>query len=187
MTVREIAELAGVSIGTVDRVLHHRGRVAPGTKARVEEIIEHYQFTPTPIARRLKRNRAYRFCVLIPRRDLDSGYWGQITGGIRNGAAEIAPLGVTVDIHEYDRYDLPSLHRRADDILRSSPDGVILPPVMSEKTRPFIEALQAAQTPYVFVDADIPDMKPLSVVGHDSFKGGYLAGRLMHLFGGRIT
>jgi transcriptional regulator with XRE-family HTH domain len=46
MTVHEIAELAGVSIGTVDRVLHKRGRVSAATKARVEAVIEKYQFTP---------------------------------------------------------------------------------------------------------------------------------------------
>ena len=61
MTVHEIAELAGVSIGTIDRVLHKRGRVSQETKARVESIIEQYQFTPNPIARRLKLNRSYRF------------------------------------------------------------------------------------------------------------------------------
>ncbi|MDR2363353.1 MAG: LacI family DNA-binding transcriptional regulator, partial [Spirochaetaceae bacterium] len=77
MTVKEIAELAKVSIGTVDRVIYRRGRVAAVTKARIEAIIEKYQFTPNPIARRLKRNRAYRFCAFLPRRDQDAGYWGQ--------------------------------------------------------------------------------------------------------------
>jgi LacI family transcriptional regulator len=67
MTVKEIAGLAGVSIGTVGRVLYRRGRVSGETKAKVEAIIEKYQFTPKPIVHRLKRNRAYHFCALIPR------------------------------------------------------------------------------------------------------------------------
>ncbi|HEX7507787.1 MAG TPA: LacI family DNA-binding transcriptional regulator, partial [Polyangia bacterium] len=33
-TVKEIARLAGVSIGTVDRVLHDRGGVSADTKHR---------------------------------------------------------------------------------------------------------------------------------------------------------
>ncbi|MDR3167452.1 MAG: helix-turn-helix domain-containing protein, partial [Treponema sp.] len=49
MTVKEIAALAGVSVGTVDRVIYHRGRVAAETKDRIEAIIEQYQFTPNPI------------------------------------------------------------------------------------------------------------------------------------------
>jgi LacI family transcriptional regulator len=40
MTVKQIAALANVSIGTVDRVIYHRGRVAADTKARIEAIIE---------------------------------------------------------------------------------------------------------------------------------------------------
>ncbi|MDR0598748.1 MAG: helix-turn-helix domain-containing protein, partial [Treponema sp.] len=48
MTVKEIAELAGVSIGTVDRVLHKRGRVSAATRETIEAIIEEYQFTPNP-------------------------------------------------------------------------------------------------------------------------------------------
>jgi len=43
MTVHEIAALAGVSIGTVDRVLHKRGRVSAATKAKIEAIIEQYR------------------------------------------------------------------------------------------------------------------------------------------------
>ncbi|GHV96795.1 hypothetical protein AGMMS50293_31150 [Spirochaetia bacterium] len=122
MTVKEIAELAGVSIGTVDRVLYKRGRVSEATKARIEDIIEKYQFTPNPIARRLKRNRSWQFIALMPRRDQDAGYWGQALAGI----------------------------------------------------------------PVIFFDADIPDAAPLCAIGQDSFRGGYLAGRLMHLFAGKI-
>jgi len=88
MTVYEIAALAGISIGTVDRVLHKRGRVSAATRAKVEAIIEQYQFTPNPVARRLKKNRPYRFCALIPKRDQDAGYWGQIIAGIERAAGE---------------------------------------------------------------------------------------------------
>jgi LacI family transcriptional regulator len=41
--------------------------------------------------------------------------------------------------------------------------------------------------PYIYFDADIPGTAPLCVIGQDSLKGGYLAGRLMHLFAGSIT
>jgi LacI family transcriptional regulator len=187
MTVREIAKLAGVSIGTVDRVLYRRGRVSPETKARVEEIIEEYQFTPNPIARRLKRNKSYRFCALIPRRDQDSGYWGQALSGIENGAMSITALGVETEIIEYDRYDQQSFYAAAEAILRNRPDGLIFAPVMPDRTRPFIEKIHDEQIPYVFFDADLPEMEPLCVIGHDSFKSGYLGGRLMHLFAGKIT
>ncbi|MDR3342639.1 MAG: LacI family transcriptional regulator [Treponema sp.] len=184
MTVREIAELAGVSIGTVDRVLYKRGRVSAETRAKVQGIIEQYQFRPNPIARRLKRNRAYRFSILLPRRDQDAGYWGQALDGIRAAAAEIAPLGVETEILEYDRYNVLSFQNAADKAVAARPDGLVIPPIMPEKTGPFIADIQREHIPYVFFDADMPGTAPLMTICQDSFKGGYLAGRLMHLFAG---
>jgi LacI family transcriptional regulator len=187
MTVKEIAELAKVSIGTVDRVIYCRGRVAAETKSRIEAIIEKYQFTPNPIARRLKRNRSYRFCAFLPRRDQDAGYWGQSIAGIREGAEEIAPLGVETKIIEFDRYNIREFHRAADSLLAEKPDGILLSPIMPEKIKELIEKIQNAGIPCVFFDADLPDTKPLCVIGQDSFRGGYLAGKLMHLFAGNLA
>jgi LacI family transcriptional regulator len=187
MTVKEIAELAKVSAGTVDRVLYHRGRVAAETKSRIESIIEKYQFTPNPIARRLKRNRAYRFCAFLPRRDQDAGYWGQALEGIREGAGEIRPLGVEINIIEYDRYSLRDFRAAADSLLAEKPDGIILSPVMPEKIKSLITKIQDSNIPCVFFDADLPGAGPLCAIGQDSFRGGYLAGRLLHLFAGGIN
>jgi LacI family transcriptional regulator len=187
MTVKEIALLSGVSVGTVDRVIFHRGRVSAETRAKVEAIIEKYQFTPNPIARRLKRNRAYRFCAFLPRRDQDAGYWGQILEGIQEGDKEIAPLGVETEIIEFDRYSITEFHRAADSLLAKNPEGIILSPIMPEKITGLITEIQDRGIPCVFFDTDLPGFKPLCAIGQDSFRGGYLAGRLMHLLAGNIT
>ncbi|MDR1535425.1 MAG: LacI family DNA-binding transcriptional regulator [Planctomycetota bacterium] len=187
MTVREIAALAHVSIGTVDRVIYRRGRVAAETKARIEAIIEKYRFTPNPIARRLKRNRPYRFCAFLPRRDQDAGYWGQALEGIQDGAEEIAPLGVSTEIIEYDRYSPEGIDRAAASLLADKPDGILLSPIMPGRMRGLIGDIRAAAVPYVFFDSDLPGIEPLCAIGQDSFRGGYLAGRLMRLLAGKTT
>jgi len=156
MTVHEIAELAGVSIGTVDRVLHKRGRVSAATRARVEEIIEKYQFTPNPIARQLKRNRPYRFCALLPRRDQDAGYWGQIILGIERAAGEIKSLGVETEIFEFDRYDPATFEQVSDLVSTRKPEGLLFAPIKPKRTKPFIERIRKEKIPFVFVDTDIP-------------------------------
>ena len=51
ITVKEVARLAGVSIGTVDRVLHDRGGVSAETKSRIDEIITSLGYEPNLIAR----------------------------------------------------------------------------------------------------------------------------------------
>lgn len=185
MTVKEIAELAGVSIGTVDRVLHGRGRVSVKTKEKIEHIIQESGFKPNPIARRLKRNKAYRFTALIPERSEDSGYWGQIRSGILDAASEISPFGIEVHIQEFDRYNRDSFRSCAEQTLLNEPDAVLLAPIMPEECRHFINQIQG-KLPYVFFDADLPDTQPLCVIAQDSLRGGQLAGRLAHLFSGTI-
>ena len=49
-TIKQIAKLAGVSIGTVDRVLHERGGLDPNTKARVQAAIEELGYVPEEAA-----------------------------------------------------------------------------------------------------------------------------------------
>jgi len=82
-TVKEIAHLAGVSIGTVDRVLHDRGEVSVETKAKVHAIIASRGYEPNILARQLARNKVYTFRAILPRADQDSGYWSLCLAGIR--------------------------------------------------------------------------------------------------------
>jgi LacI family transcriptional regulator len=184
MTVKDIAELAGVSIGTIDRVIHNRGQVSTETEKKIREIIDKHGYTPNPIARRLKRNRAYRFCALVPRRDRDSGYWEQIIQGIEIGAQEIEALGIETEIIEFD-YKSKDFEKAAKETLRKAPDGVIFPPFEPKRVKFFIEGLDGKCIPYVFFDSDLPGAKPICTIGQDSFKGGYLAGQLLHLFIGK--
>jgi LacI family transcriptional regulator len=187
MTVREIAKLAGVSIGTVDRVLHGRGEVSPETAKKVKAIIDTHHFTPNPIARRLKRNRAYRFCALVPRRDQDSGYWEQIIQGIQAGVYEVETMGIETEIIEFNHYDPGDFKKVSQKTLRKAPDGVIFPPYEPKIAKSFTEDLDNMRIPYVFFDSDLPGANPICTIGQDSFQGGYLAGNLLHLFIGTIT
>ena len=52
-TIKEIAEKAGVSIGTVDRVLHNRGMVNAQTKERVETVMKELNYRPNQVAQGL--------------------------------------------------------------------------------------------------------------------------------------
>jgi len=180
MTVKEIARLAGVSIGTVDRVLHGRGRVSPETKARIEDIIKKSGFTPNPIARGLKRSRPFTFVALLPNREQDSGYWGQGYRGIQSAADELAPLGIKTIIIEYDRYNPASFHEGVKEFSEIHCDGLLLPPIMPEESKAFVESIQG-KIPYIYYDADLPGTEPLCVIGQDAFRGGKLAGRLAKL------
>ena len=78
MTVTDIAKLANVSIATVDRVLHNRGRVAETTKKRIEQIIKDSGYQPDPLARHLKKRGKYKIGVVLPKLSTAYGYWEQV-------------------------------------------------------------------------------------------------------------
>ena len=77
-TIREIAELAGVSRGTVDRVLNHRGSVNAATAALVNDIAKKLDYKPNragiaPVSYThldVYKRQAFELCVrcIIPKR-----------------------------------------------------------------------------------------------------------------------
>ena len=57
VTSQQIADLAGVSRGTVDRALHNRGRVSPEVAARISRIAEELGYRPNILGQALSRSR----------------------------------------------------------------------------------------------------------------------------------
>src|SRR3954451_22509040 len=66
LTLKDIAREAGVSLATVDRVLHNRPGVRPDTVRRVKAAIEGNPFQPRVAAAELARSRAPRFAFVMP-------------------------------------------------------------------------------------------------------------------------
>ena len=69
--IKDIAEKANVSVGTVDRVIHNRGRVSEEARQKVLQTLQELDYQPNLIARTLGANRSYRIAALIP--DPDPG------------------------------------------------------------------------------------------------------------------
>ena len=57
VTIKQIAETCGVSRGTVDRVLNHRGRVSEETEKRVKEAVEVLGYKPNSLGKALALQR----------------------------------------------------------------------------------------------------------------------------------
>lgn len=180
MTVTEIARLAGVSIGTVDRVLHDRGRVSAETREKIRRIIETEGFQPNPLARHLKRNRGYLIGVLMPSLESESGYWNLMYEAIGRAAAEYAVFSLEVRHFPFERTDRRSLDRAWKAMLDSSCDGLVIAPVMQEETL-LLLAAEPPAVPYCLIDSPLPGSAPVSTVAQDPFQGGFLAGRMMSL------
>ena len=180
MTVVEIAKRAGVSIGTVDRVLHKRGRVSEETRKRIQDIIDAEGYQPNPLARHLKRNKEYRIGVLVPELEKESLYWNQIYRGICVAAEELSAFSFRIEAFTFTRPNRASLSDAFERMVAADCCAWVIAPVMQEET--LVLLMDAGKkVPYLFIDSPLPGANPISTVAQDPFRGGYLAGRLMEL------
>lgn len=86
LTIYKIAQLCGVSVSTVSRVLNKNPHVSPKTQARVTEIIDQYQFSPSTVARALSGNHTQTLGVVIS--DITNPYFSELYLEIQRYAVE---------------------------------------------------------------------------------------------------
>jgi LacI family transcriptional regulator len=181
MSVSEIAKLAGVSIGTVDRVLHNRGRVSKETYAKIQKIIAETGYQPNALARHLKLNCEYRIGVLIPDITAESGYWKQLYDGIcRTVENELSAFSFSTELFQFVRPIRTSFAEQFQKMLDSDCCAYIIAPVMQEETL-FLLCDSNITHPYCFIDSALPGPNPVCTVAQDPFRAGYLAGRMTEL------
>ncbi|HHU72541.1 MAG TPA: LacI family DNA-binding transcriptional regulator, partial [Clostridiales bacterium] len=74
-SIREVAKLAGVGVGTVSRALSGKGYVATETKERILEIAERLDYKPNEIAKNLSSKHTGIIGIVVP--DIENPFWGR--------------------------------------------------------------------------------------------------------------
>lgn len=185
MTVSEIAEAAGVSTGTVDRVLHNRGGVSKKTKERIEAIIQENGYQPNFIARQLKNNKSYKIGVLLPLLKTGCGYYSALYNGMVTAKETLEPFNIELILKEYDRTKSLDCFRMGTELVKENIDGLITSPLVPNE---FFELTPLfTDIPYVFVDSPLNITGPLCTIAQNPYKSGYCAGRIMKLLKGTGT
>jgi LacI family transcriptional regulator len=143
-TIRDIADLAGVSIATVSRVLNGRPDVAPDTRETVLQVVREHGFSTNRGARGLSSGRTGIVGLTLPL--VNDAYFGPILGGASEALYEqdmrimLAPT-----LHEHDR-EVSLLER----LMRGTTDGAIL--ILPEESTDELIHLQELGYPFVVVD-----------------------------------
>ncbi len=180
ITIQDVALHANVSVGTIDRVIHNRGKVSAEKREKVEKAIRDLNFNPNLLARTLALGKKFHIGVLIPDAPAPQHYWSIPAYGIETAALQYKDYGIVTNTFYYDLFDEASFVRQASILLDSNPDAVVMAPLLLEESRMFVKKLQKAHIPYVFIDADLPDEKCLSYIGPDLTSSAFIAGRLLN-------
>lgn len=160
VTLRDVAEQAGVSVQTVSRVVNNHPDVSDQTRARVQAVIARLRYRPNAIARSLITRSSGILGVVA------SGFQlfgpAQLLAGIERQATE---LGWHLMLQIADRSNPDDYDRIAANLITQNVDGVIwaYPELTGERERAFHEQLKP-HTQIVFLSMEAePDAAVLSV------------------------
>lgn len=182
LTIKDIAKIANVSVGTVDRVLHKRSGVSKKTEEKVNEILKQNDFKLNPIARTLALRTKYNLSCLMPSFNEENLFWRYPYMGIKKAEEELLSSGIETNIFSFDQFDSKDYLRQFDNLLDEKPDAVILVPAFYEETKPIAAKLEELDIPYIFLNIRLEGFNNISFLGQDSYQGGYTAGKLMNLY-----
>lgn len=178
--IKDIAARAGVSVGTVDRVLHNRPNVSKAALDKVEKALQEVNYQPNMYASALAYNRSYTFYCLMPEHASET-YWEEIEHGIARAIDFRRDFHVHVKILYYQRFNRNSFVSQYEKCLAMNPDGLVIVPAGHDETRSLTDILHGNKIPFVMLDSYMPDLCPLAFFGQDSFQSGYFAAKMLML------
>lgn len=178
--IKDIAKMANVSVGTVDRVIHKRGEVSAESYNKIMAILEKTGYKPNLIARTLGSNKTFRVAAVVPDPEQDE-YWKMSSEGIIKAEEEWAEFGVQVQLLHFDLYDKNSFKEAMNEALNAKPDGIITAPIFHQESIEFFNLCRAYEIPFVVFNNNIPETKSLSFVGQDLYQSGAVGAELLHI------
>lgn len=177
-TIKTIAAYAGVSRGTVDRVLHGRPNVKKEKRDRVLAAIEDLGYSPNTAARALAlKSKEIKIAALLP--NWDGHFKTEIKRGIESAISDNKDFGVDVIIYQCET-DLPEeCVQKIDELLDQNISGLALCAKSSVILRQKLEELYEKEIPVVTFNSDIPDAKRMCFIGENYIKSGRTAAEIM--------
>jgi LacI family transcriptional regulator len=178
--IHRLADLAKVSIGTVDRALHGRPGINEKTRERVLRIARKLGYEPNLAARALSNGRrGIRIGVCVPREI--HFFYDQLWEGIYDEVRRYRDYGIQFLFRPVPELGVGEV-TQVKTMLRNGVHGIILTPGRPAETTPIINSAEEKGVRVVCVSTDAPASKRSSIVCVDPWLNGLLAGELLAKF-----
>lgn len=181
-TVHDIAEKAGVSLATVDRVLNNRPGVKAKTRAQVEAAIAAIGYVRDVAAANLARKRLYRFEFLIP--DSDNSFLDQLRKAVHDVAQASRVERIEIGMRSVAAFDAAALVAALRDAMALQPDGIAMVAIDDDAVRAVAAEAEAAGIAIVTLVSDLPGSARIHYAGIDNLAAGRTAASLIGRFMG---
>ncbi|MEM7367263.1 MAG: substrate-binding domain-containing protein [Bacteroidota bacterium] len=175
-TIKDIARLSNVSRGTVDRVLHNRGKVSHKSRLKVEKVLSEIDYQPNLIARSLRQGQMYTLAVLLCKPD--DPYWQMAFNGIQQAIAEFSSFGISVEVHHFSQNDSEDFNNCFHTILSKKPHGIAVAPISRASSDVFLELSLEKNIPVTVFNTPV-QTKVNGFIGQDLYQSGRIGGDLL--------
>jgi LacI family transcriptional regulator len=176
ITIKDIAKKAGVSAGTVDRVLHNRGEVSEKSKEKIKRTLKELHYEPNLIASSLSARKTYKIITLIPSFH-EGDYWEAVDEGLDRAITEVAKFNVEVEKRYFNQFEAQSFYSAVDALENEDFQGLLLSPILRDKSLALCMNMKRRHIPVVFIDSQIDGADFLAYFGQPSFQSGYIGAK----------
>jgi LacI family transcriptional regulator len=175
----DIAKKAEVSVGTVDRYIHKRGKVSKKAAEKIQLAIKELGYEPDIMARNLALKKEHRIACVLPNPE-EIKYWERPYTGIDKAISELSSFKVLIDKFYFTpRTD--SFKEVCQQVLSKQYDGVVYVPMFFEESKSFAQQLNATETPFIHFNIHHSQAEPLAFIGQHAHSAGQLAASLCQM------
>jgi len=183
VTIKQIADLCGVSRGTVDRVLNGRGKVKPETEERVLHTIQQLGYTKNIAGKALTLKKTAPVIGAVVSSE-GNPFFDDVIEGFRIAEANLKDYGVTLMLKAMRGYDVNRQLALIAELEEANVSALVIQPINDDLISKKINELGDRGIPTVTVNTDIENSCRSCYVGSDYKAGGMTAAGVMRIVTG---
>lgn len=183
VTIKDIAAIANVSRGTVDRALNNRAGVNADVAKNILKIAADLGYRPNKAGKALAaRKKSTVIGMALP--SIDNPFFKDVIAGAMRAGQEFSDYGIKVIIKEYKGFSVKRQLEAIEELEREGANAICIVPMDDDAVAEKINKLHEKSIPVIALNSDLPASKRLCFVGNDYEKSGRTAAGMFGLITG---
>lgn len=181
ITIKQIAEKAGVSRGTVDRALNNREGINPSVAKRIKKIAQDLGYTPNRAGKALaSKKNPIQIGVIL--NSIGNTFFDDVINGINFAQEEYKDFSLNVHLIELKGYDVSEQLTKINELIEKNVNAIVLTPINDKLISDKINQLINNGISVVKLNSDLENTEKSVYIGCDYEKSGKTSAGLLNLF-----
>jgi LacI family transcriptional regulator len=165
-TIKDVANIANVSISTVSRVINNKSIISENTRKKILKVIKEINYEPNYIARSLSKNKTNTIGIILE--DIINPFFSEIAKGIEKTLQKNSYIMLLTD----SEFDAENELQITKTLLRNRVDGIIIAPINNQSES--LKLLQKMNIPFFAINCRAM-VENFNWISSNNLKGGYIA------------